>query len=100
MIAARERGAQTEDLPGASHAQSQALPRFGTNRQFRPAFAQDKDTARRLSFAEQHGVSRANHIGLYRVKCRERAGGQIAEEAVGTQGAVEATMRYRALHTS
>src|SRR5215472_638584 len=87
-----KRGAKPEYFSGDRDPKRQAFAGFRTDRQLRSAFAQDEDSARRLAFPEEHGISEAHHVSLDGVKILQCAGRKIAEEPVGAQHAVETAL--------
>jgi hypothetical protein len=89
---------ETQDFSRNCNSKNQPLSGLGAHRQLRAALAQNKNSSCRLAFAKQHRVSRTRESFFHRVESLEHTCGQIAEEPVGAQRAIEATLLYRALH--
>jgi hypothetical protein len=92
VSAPRERGAKAKDLTGSRDAQSQALTRFGADRELGPAFAQHKNAPRALALMKQAGTAGVQGNGFKGIECFQSVGRQIAEEPVGAKEAIKAAL--------
>lgn len=100
VSAAGQRSAQSQDFSRQGNSQDQPLAGFGADRELRAALAQYKNATCRLPFAKQNGISRTRQSFLHRIQSPKHTCGQIAEEPVWAQNAIEATLLYRALHVT
>ncbi len=82
IAASCQRGTEPQYLSGGGDTQSQAASVLGAQGEAHPPFAQQKNAARRLALAEQHGSPRADLGGLDPVKGFESIGRQVAEDTL------------------
>src|SRR5215469_11584209 len=98
VTASRQRGTQAKHFSRHGNAQGQSPARLGTNRELGATLTQYENALCRLALAEQDSIPRTRQVFPHRVEGLQHVVGQVAEEAVWAQDAIEAAMLYRALH--